>query len=347
MHLCKVKPDFRILILCFVLNAGCRNNPGEAELTGFPTDTVPANRFSVSLDSLSGLITKSPGNHALLHERAKLYLKAGVLENAFSDLKNCLDIDSTVPAYFLTLADLYFVSGKSGHSKAALEKCLHLDPENVDANLKLGELYLYVKEYKKSVEYVDKALVKDKYNAKGYFIKGMDFKEGGDTIKAISSFRTVLDLNPEHYEASMQLGILLSVKKDPLALQYFNTCLRMKPNSLEALYAKAMFLQETGSYNEAIEIYTFLSGQPAAASKASFNLGFIHQEYLKTPAQAIAHYSHSIAADSNYLDAWFNRGLSFETIGNIQEAAKNYRKCLSLNPSFTPAAEGLNRIGQN
>ena len=76
-------------------------------------------------------------------QRAKLYLEKKDIANAMSDMQKVLSIDTTTAEYFVTVADVHFAAGKTGRSKAALEKCLSLDPKNKDANMKLAELYPY------------------------------------------------------------------------------------------------------------------------------------------------------------------------------------------------------------
>ena len=60
-----------------------------------------------------------------------------------------------------------------------LKNACKLDPQNTEADLKLAELYLYLKAYPKVFEYADAALKINKHTAKAYFIKGFAFAEKG------------------------------------------------------------------------------------------------------------------------------------------------------------------------
>ena len=311
-----------------------------------PLDSVHnSTHFTDSiLNDLNAKITSDPKNAGLIHERAKLNVSRKNLSLALADMKTALDMDSTRPEFFLTLSDLYFSLGKSGNSKAALEKCLSIDEKNVEANLKMAELYLLVRSHDRSIDYIDRALKQDPHKARAYFMKGMNFKEMKDTAKAISSFRTAIDQNSEYYEAFMELGIIFSIRKDKLAVSYLSSALSLRPRSIEAIYARSMYFQETGDYNKAIEGYTSILALEPRNKNAHFNLGFIHQEYLHVLNQAIKHYGNAIASDSSYFEAFYNRGLCFETLGNIQAAREDYKKALALNPEYKPAVAGFKRV---
>jgi tetratricopeptide (TPR) repeat protein len=214
----------------------------------------------------------------------------------------------------------------------------------MEAIMKLAELHFYVREYKQSVNYLDQVLMKDRHNSKAYFMKGMNFKEMGDTTKAISSFQTTIEQNPEYYAAYMQLGILYQVKNDPLAVQYYNSALNLNPRSTEAIYGRAMYHQENQEYNKAITDYTQILQLEPNNANAHFNLGYIHQVDLKIYDQAIKHYTDAIAADPQYAEAYYNRGLTYETLGNIAAAAADYKLAIQFRGEYPAAEAGLRRV---
>ena len=297
------------------------------------------------IDALSEKINASPNNPDLFYQRGQVFLNTGNTKMAIQDLEKAISIDSTQGKYYLPLADAYFFSRSVGKSRQTLERALANDPSNsIDAVMKLAELHFYVKEYKKSIEYLDRVLMEDRHNPKAYFMKGMNFKEIGDTTKAISSFQTTIEQNPEYYAAYMQLGILFNYKNDPVSVQYYNSALNLNPRSTEALYGRAMFFQENQEYNKAITDYTQILQLEPGNANAHFNLGYIHQVYLKIYDQAIKHYTDAIAVDPQYAEAYYNRGLTYETMGNIAAAAADYKLAIQFRGEYPAAQAGLQRV---
>lgn len=293
---------------------------------------------------LSQSIVESPKNAALYHERAKLYIGQKKFSAAFEDMKTALSIDSTKILFLLTMADLYFVTNQTRETKNLLEKCVTLDNSHVEANLKLAELYLYVQDHQQSINHLDNVLKTDMHNARAYFMKGINFREMNDTTKAISSFQTAIEQKPEYYEAFMQLGIIYSEKKNKMALQYFNSALGLKPSSIEAYYGRALCLQENNEPDKAIQDYNTILKINPQYKLAHYNLGYVHLVYLKKYEDAIKCFSDAISYDPNYVEAYYNRGLSYELSKNKKKAKEDYEKAVQLKPDYEAAVAGMRRV---
>ena len=334
-----------LLLIAAVVSASvmsCGNNPGDDNGS---TDTTSADSAPAALEALNKQLLADPNNPDLYHQRAKYHLEKNKdVNSALRDMGSALKIDSTKADYFLTLSDLYFTMNKTGNAKAALEKAIEVDPKNTEAMLKLAELYLYVRKHQESINYINQALKIDQYNARGYFMKGMNYKEIGDTSLAISSMETAVEQDPQYYAAYVQLGLLYAAKKNPLAESYYNNALRLKPNSLEVLYNKAKFYQDMGNWNAAIQGYTELLKLDPSYKYAHFNLGVIHLVNLKVYDQALTHFSNAIQSDPNYKEAYYGRGTAYQSLGDVQNAAKDYSAALRIDPSYEPAAQALKAL---
>jgi len=300
--------------------------------------------LSPEITKLNAKIAADPGNSDLYNERAKLLVEKQKTDEAFSDIRTALNIDSSKAPYYLTLSDVYFAMGKIKNCKRSIEKSLALDPDYAEADLKYAELNLYFKEYKKTIEYIDKALAIDKINAKAYFMKGMTYKETGDTAKAVSNFKTTIDQDPEYYHAFIQLGILFSVKKNKLAVDYFMNAIKLNPQSIEARYGLGMFYQETEEYDKAIIEYDSILRIDPKYKFVHYNLGYIYLVYLKVYPKAVKCFTDAINCDTKYAEAYFNRGYCYELMGDIQNAKADYNKALELRPNYEKPIDGLNRL---
>ena len=331
-----------IVFLCILLTQfSCKQNSeknvsGNAESSASSQDTV-----KYSLENLNSKLQLDPKNPNLLHSRALVYIQLKNFGEALKDIQFAIKIDSSQSKYYQVLADIYFAGKKSLLAKTALEKALQIDPQNKEANLKLAELYLLVKKHKLSIQYLDQVLQQDKFNPKAYFMKGMNFKEAGDTAKAISSFQTATEQDPSYYDAFMQLGILFSLKNNALSVQYYTTALSLHSNSEEAYYGRAMFLQEHGQAQKAIEDYKYIQTINPMNKYAHYNQGYIYLVYLEKFDVAVGYFGNAIQIDPSYTAAYFNRGLAYEMMGNKSNAKADYQKALQTAPNYTAAKERL------
>lgn len=340
-----VRQLFRLshLFLLIVLFSSCGSKDGADQAKYDPRDTTALGK---KIQEISIRIKDDPENTVLLHERAKLHLSRGDVANALLDMEKVIGRDTTRADYFLTLADVHLAATKPGRSKAALEKCLSLDPGNKLAYEKLAELYFIAQQYKESIRNLDEVLKLDITNPKAYFMKGMCFRDMGDTTRAISSFQTCIEQDAKHYNANLQLAMIYHARGQDVAQQYYDAALRIDPKSTDALYGRGLWFQEfRRDYNSAIRDYTSAITFNPKAAQAHFALGFIHYQYLQVYDQAIRHFSDAIQTDPTWPEAWFNRGLSYEAKGDIAAAGKDYQKALELNPRYANAQNALQRVG--
>lgn len=338
----KFKIMFFLLSLGTSILISCigTNNKAETETIDSTAQNIPE-----ELKQLNERLKSEQNNPDIYHQRAQYYYNAQRYSEGLADILRAVNIDSSKAAYFLTLSDLYFVNNQTAKTKEALEKCIQLDEKNIDAMLKLAELYLYVRKYEQSVKYINMALKQDKYNAKAYFMKGMNYKELKDTARAISSMQTAVEQDQQYYHAYMQLGLLCAAKKNPLAVEYYKNAIRIKPESIEALYSLGKYYQDTEDFDKALNTYSELVHLETNNINAYYNMGVIQLLNLKKYDIAINYFTTAIKINPKYVQAYYGRGLSYQALGNKKQATADFQACIDINPHFEPALEALKKSG--
>jgi tetratricopeptide (TPR) repeat protein len=296
-----------------------------------------------SFAKLNNDIKENPGRADLYFERAKVFAGRNVLQQAFEDAQKAISLDSTKAEYYFLLADISFKGLQITKAVGAFEKVIALEPRNTDAMLKLSELYLYIKLYPKSIFYANEALRVDKNISKAYFLKGFSYKEAGDTGRSVSSFQTAVDLQPDNYDAYIQLGNIYAAKKNPVALQYYENALRIRPSSTEALYNRGLFFQNSGNTEKAVEDYNTIIKLDPTYGDAYYNLGYINVTVNKDYKEAVKNFTDAIRVTESYAEAFYNRGVAFEMLGDKASAEKDYRKALEIVPTFKLAKRKLEK----
>jgi tetratricopeptide (TPR) repeat protein len=293
---------------------------------------------------LDRLIQQNPKESSLWHKRAQFYFNNRQYDKAIDDVKKAISIDTTKVGYYLTLSDCYLVKNQSNLTRQMLLKAIQVDSSNTDALLKLAELHLYVRLYQDALNYVNKALRINENLAKAYFIKGVAYLEIGDTLKAVSSFKTTVEQDQDYYHAYIQLGLLYALKGDPIAVDYYNNALNLNPKSEEAHYNLGQYYLEEEQYNKAIEQFSTVISINPNNKEAHFSLGYIHYEKLKVYSEALKHFINAAKCDPKFFKAFYMVGLTYETIGDINNASKFYSRAIAINPEYIKAKEGLKRV---
>lgn len=330
-----IKQLYLVILLLWVLSA-CQPKNEEKAKVALPKDST--------LELINARISGDPKNPALYVRRADLWLNKGKSKLAYDDIIVAVQLDSMNYEYQFKLSEISFLVGKSRQTKQALEKCLQLKPDDANARLKLAELYIYVKEYKKSLALLKEVTDADKLNAKAYFLKGLSFKLAGDTASAISSYQRSVELDQTYYHSYMQLGILFGAKHNPVALDYYNNALNLNPQSTEALYAKSLFYQDHGDIKSAVAGYNMLLQVDTANYFGYYNLGYIAFNVEKDYRKATVLFTKALKFNPAYAEAFYMRGLSFEQLGEFAKSIRDYTEAIKIAPGYDLAVAGLQRV---
>ena len=298
------------------------------------------------LEEVNKKILENPDDPILYNQRATIYLANKQIEDAMNDVKRSLRIDSTIVNSYLLQADIFFAANETRNAKDVLEKIVLKFPTNTDALLKLGELLFFVKQYELAFSKINGALKIDQNISKAYHLKGSIYKEIGDTAKAVSSLETAIEQDNKNFGAFIDLGLIYANRKNPIALEYYDNALLINAKNVEALYAKAKFLQDVNKINEAMSIYSEIIQINPIHKNSLYNMGAIELGVKKDLNKAINYFTKAINAEPKYAEAYFARGVCYQELKDKDNAYADYNMCLQLKPNYVPAIESLNSLGK-
>jgi tetratricopeptide (TPR) repeat protein len=298
----------------------------------------------LTLEELDKRILADPSDPSLFAQRALFHEKKDSLNAALRDWDRAIKLDSLDPKWRIALGDLRYRSVDLPRAQIQFERALQLDPESIEARLKLAELLLVERKYPEAMVQVNDALRIDDQDPKAYYLKGWIHQEAGDTALAISSYRTAVERNPDMYESYIALGLIHAANGDPLAMQYYNSAVAIRPQSIEAWYDRGMFAQEFGEDSVAIASYAQIKSIDPNNALAWYNTGYILLEHQERYSEARIEFDQAIRVRPTYAQAYYNRGLTYEMEGMLDSALVDYKQAIVLMPEMDLAAEGLGRM---
>ncbi|HNB80751.1 MAG TPA: tetratricopeptide repeat protein [Chitinophagaceae bacterium] len=323
---------FCLIVLSFLLACTDQSKPksGESAVKG-------------PLEELSRQIKEHPGDAELFFQRSSEYRKLKNDSLALADLYKAISLDSGKSYYFSSIADILFEHKDINGSVQWIQKAIARNPEDAQAHLKIARLFLFTGEYPKAFNSINTVLRSDVYNAEAYFLKGMCYKNMGDTNKSIGSFQTAVQTNPDYKDAHMQLALIYSARKNALALRYFENAYSCDSSDLEPLYGAAMFWQNQEKFDEAKKVFRRIILINPQYEKSYYNTGWMLLQE-DSVEKALRHFAMAIQVKQDYTEAWYNRGLCYEILGKADSARNDYQQALVFYPEFIPAQKSLQRI---
>lgn len=330
----KIKWPFLVLI-AFLTIMSCQSDQADE---GKNLTTVK------ELDELNKLISNNPSDKDALHQRAKYYLATANYEDALSDLNKALQLDGKNIDFYLTLAEVYLKMGQAEACSGALQQASILDPQNPVPFFRLAELYLMMDEIASAMIYADRSLAVQSFNPDALFVKGLIYLANTDTSNAVRNFELALSQREAFFEALMQLGIIHTIRHNPLAEQYLLKAVRLFPEQYKGRYQLALYYQENDRVEDAELHYDTLLQLVPDNKFVLFNLGYLNLVYLNQYEKAIRYFEDALLNDPNYVDALYNKGRAMEELGQYANAREVYQEVLRRETNHPLAIEALNRL---
>jgi len=296
------------------------------------------------LARLENLLLKDPNNAELLARKAdvlyKLYRQdegLNYISKAFRLDSNNLEVRRVHAGYMM--AQLKLLSARDDY-QFIIEK----DPGNAEAYLGMARTYAVENNHAKAFQYTDEALKRNMKLRDAYVLKGLMFRTENKIDLAISSYQTAVEIDPNYYSGFVALGNLYEMKQSPLALEFYNTALQIDPKGIDALYGKAMILQNNGQIAEAQDIYRKIADIEPDYYFAYYNQGYIKLVMESQFDSATYFFSKTVEIEPLYADAWYNLGLSEQARGKNREAIKAFKEVLLLDKNFKKAQDEIDAI---
>jgi tetratricopeptide (TPR) repeat protein len=104
--------------------------------------------------------------------------------------------DPTLPEIHIALADVYLSNSRVQEALAECQKELSLNPNSSAAKVRMGRIYVQLRDAEKGIPYLEEALREDPEdaNARSDLAQGMELR--GDTDKAVVEYQRALQLDP-------------------------------------------------------------------------------------------------------------------------------------------------------
>lgn len=332
------------IMLAFTACKTGADNEAELEAANLKADSLSIKLNSPELKAVNKQLLSNPNDAALYNKRAQIYLGIKQLNEAGFDAKRAIAMDSTNATYYITMVDVYFSQNNTRLAKDLLLRVEQKFPDNVEALLKLSELFYLVRQYQKAIDYVNKALKIDPNLARGYYQKGSIYRESGDTAKAISSLETAIEQDNKFEDAFYDIGIIYAARKNPIALEYYESVIRVNPYNENVQYARAKLLQDIGRTDDAIKEYETILTKNKSCDNCCYNIGAIYLEVKKDNKKALEYFTKAIEINPNYVEAYFARGYTYSKLKDKESAKADYNACLKIQPNYDAAVQGLNEL---
>ena len=271
--------------------------------------------------------------------KGEAYLKDFKFQEATLEFRNALQIDDKLAAAHWGLARAFEALSRLPEMVQELEKTVQLDPNNLDAKLKLGNYYLAGS--KGRIELIDMAeklaqevLTKDANNIEGHILMGSIWFSRNDKDKAFAELNHAIELDPKRVESYLSLSRFYMVTNDAgKAEELFKRAISVNPNSSLAHTEYGKFLVQHNRLPEAEAELTKAVEVGPTDRNARYVLAsyYLVNKQLDKAEQA---YKALAALDPDKPESQANLADFYSSINRSDDAVKIYQDILAKSPDF-------------
>lgn len=280
--------------------------------------------------------------------RGEAYLKETRYQEASIEFRNAIQIDDKLAAAHWGLARAYEGLQRVQEMVDELTRTTELDPNNLEARVKLGNLYLvgsrtrsdYVAQAERLAKEV---LQKDPNHIEGHILMGGVFFAQNDRDKAFAELNRAIELDPKRVESYLSLARYYVVINDQVkAEETFKRAVSVNNNSALAHTEYGRYLVDTNRHSDAeVELLKAVEVEPSNRSSRYVLAGFYFLNKQLDKAEAA--YKAIADLDKDRPDSQAVLADFYASVNRVDDAIRIYQDILGKSPDFK---QGRYRLGE-
>ena len=268
--------------------------------------------------------------------RGSVYLEMKQYSSALEDFNKAIEIDSTSALAYTNRANIYYLQNQLQDAFADVNRAIEIDPNFLLAYENRGAFFTNLGEYKSAISDFEKALEISPSNFRVYNNLGLVYTNLNDKEKAISAFEMAIFLNPKFARTYYNLGNLHKQNQEyKIAIEKLNQAVALQPDYAFAHLSIGDCYLLQSDYQPAIQSYTRAIQIEPKNAKFINNRGVAYammgEFYL-----AIQDFSQAITIEPHAMP-YMNIGKSYAALGELDEALENLNYAIYLDPVYADA----------
>jgi tetratricopeptide (TPR) repeat protein len=222
----------------------------------------------------------------------------------------------------------FYEMQEEGEEDCDVETCkqlISINPNDVDAHIKLGQAYKRADMFAEAIEAYKQAISINPDHVEVYFNLGMAYSSSGMYEEAIESYKQDIRIDPDEAASHFCLGLAYSssdMHKE--AIEAYRQVIRINPDYTNAHNYLGLTYFESGMYEEAIESFEkAIALDPEEASYYN-NLGKV-QYMLELSVESVESYKKAIRIEPDHARAHFNLGVYYSSRNDRSSALEEYK----------------------
>ena len=232
-------------------------------------------------------------------------------------------------------------AGQHAWAEQLYRQIIAVDPANAPAWHYLGILTHQRGDHQQALEFLQRALVLAAHDASYHYNLGLVYQNLGSTNEAKECYRRAMSLQPNYFEALINMGKMLVGTEPGEAIACYRQAVRIAPHMPEIQVELGNALLRSGRFDEALAAYRQALALRPDFAAAHTALGIALMDHGRSN-EAIEHFHKALQLEPHSFGAQNNLGKAFCQMDLLDLSIVCYRRALDLRPDF---GEGHSNLG--
>lgn len=267
-------------------------------------------KYNEALKQFNKVIQALPGFEKPYYGRGLIYEKQKKYDTAIADFKKVIEINPNDYKSYYYLGKIQVRQKQYKEAEKNLTKAKTINPDFAPAYYELGNIYYNQNQYRQAIPHLRKASELQPENPDFHRKLGDCYYRSQVFYSAYNELKTTIALRPSDAIAYFMLGI--------------------------TVYKQAVLEELIGSFLD------MLSGD--TNREADKNVKFDKKRAALDPIkqreiyeQMVDAFTHAVQAQPHFMEATFNLALTYDEMGDKEQAEKYYKKALQIKPDLVRA----------
>ncbi len=333
-----------ILLIVTVLLAACgQGNRERSKIppTQFQTESEMNEAAEVALTEA---IRSNPSVAENYYKRAGIYLKLNDTESALEDINRADQLKPNVGKYLFTKALILRRMKKIDEAFSFAQSAEILNFDTPELYTLLGDLAQQRNDLAGAEKYLAKSMQTAPFDGETHFYRGTLAARKGDTVSAIALINKAIEIKPSFREGYTKLtDILQSYRMYDSALVVNQKAIAEFKNNADFIVERGLTYFKKGWLDSALVNYERAARVDPRRTDVLLYAGAIYYRW-KSYERALENYQKAAGINRDLPKVYFLLGLTYEQLGNLQEAENALKEAVEKSPNDEQAIVALNRV---
>jgi len=296
-----------------------------------------SNKFQEALSIAEKILSLDPNDISILEIKGKIHLSLNDINSTINCYEKAIKLNPYCEKNYNSISILLGKIGKNEKAIQYLTKSYNINNKNPTTHFNLGVIFFNKKNWHKSTNYFNNAIIIKPYYPDAYYYLGKIFYNDSQFEKAVIFFKRCIQQKKNHDDSFHNIGnSLRALGRYKDAIFYYKTALEINPNRIDSNHCLGLTFYGLNQFDRGKNIFEkiVIKNQFDYFAKRNIAIGQMKMGYIKDAINTFLDVIPNLPKCTTSLYCLLELS-AFEKKLNVDDILNKFKKILSINSDST------------